>query len=136
MQLNVSNWRGEDYEWKPSVPDGVSEVILQQRSYDDCQLYHSHQKAQGAGRDFGDFVMLMDTSGGLGMFMGTPEGTDLPYVGCAGGLNAENVCGVVRELNENPLVHDYWIDMEAGVRDEEDWFSVDACERVLTALRG
>jgi hypothetical protein len=53
------------------------------------------------------------------------------FIGYAGGMNPENVLDTVQIVTA-PATFDapYWIDMESGVRDVQDRFSLDACEIV------
>jgi hypothetical protein len=74
---------------------------------------------------------LFDQSGGRGIlpdsFPERPEEEIL--VGYAGGLRPENVASVVAGLSGR-----YWIDLESGVRTEQDRFSVAMCRRVCEAI--
>jgi hypothetical protein len=83
---------------------------------------------------------LFDASGGRGL---EPEAWPKPahaaharnvLKGYAGGLNADNVAAHVRAIGEHDEL--YWIDMESGVRDAHDRFSVAACRRVCEAVYG
>ena len=49
----------------------------------------------------------------------------------AGGFNPENVADKLHYLLTNDEVGDFWIDMESGVRTEDDWFDLDKVRRVL-----
>lgn len=98
------------------------EIILQQKSVDDCDLYFNSNTNKRV-------TVLLDASGG--------EGIDTPIrvlkvrkVGYAGGINADNVAVKLTFLMENVQVGDFWIDMESGVR-TDDWFDIDKVRRVL-----
>ena len=100
-----------------------NEVILQQTSADNCDLY----KASAAQNDM--VTVLLDASGG--------EGIDTPIktlkgkkVGYAGGINPDNVADKLSFLLQNENVGDFWIDMESGVR-TDDWFDIDKVIKVL-----
>lgn len=77
--------------------------------------------------------LLYDTSGGRGH---RPSGEwparplGLRWCGYAGGINPENVVETVAGID---MVCDrmFWIDMETGVRDDQDKFNMGAVERVL-----
>lgn len=56
------------------------------------------------------------------------------FKGFAGGLNPENVAKHVETIGAHE--HSYWIDMETGVRDAEDRFSLAKCRRVCEAVYG
>ena len=99
-----------------------NELILQQRSVDDCDLYFNSNTNKYV-------TVLLDASGG--------EGIDTPIrvlkgrkVGYAGGINPDNVAEKLTFLMENEMVGDFWIDMESGVR-TDDWFDIDKVRRVL-----
>ena len=98
------------------------EIILQQRSVENCDLYINSK--------WNEYVtMLLDASGGEGIdtslvaFVGKK-------IGYAGGINPDNVAEKLTFLMENELVGDFWIDMESGVR-TDDWFDIDKVRRVL-----
>lgn len=81
---------------------------------------------------------LFDASGGRGIepeaWPAPPEKYKSLMVGYAGGLRPENV---VRHVENIQLfASDYWIDMETGVRDENDRFDLERCRRVCEAVYG
>lgn len=90
--------------------------------------------------DVGGAVWLFDASGGRGIEpKAWPKPT--PYQlrsgtlrGYAGGLNPENVRDHVATIGV--IDQGYWIDMETGVRDENDRFSLDRCRAVCEAVFG
>lgn len=122
-QLNIatSKWNPDSFEF--SEDDlWFNEIILQQKSVDDCDLYLKSNTNERV-------TMLLDASGG--------EGIDTSLVafagkkiGYAGGINADNVAEKLTFLMENEQVGDFWIDMESGVR-TDDWFDLDKVRRVL-----
>lgn len=126
-QLNVSvnknNPRVFYYEGDAEVFD---EVILQQRSADNCDLF-----LQSKGSHIS---ALLDASGGHGI--DTPICVlDSPYkIGYAGGFNPSNVEEKLRFLFENIHQGSFWIDMESGVR-TDDWFDLDKVQAVLTICK-
>lgn len=79
--------------------------------------------------------VLFDASGGRGIspssWPAAPEGT---RVGYAGGLNPANVAEAVQAIGQ--VAPDYWIDMETGVRDDNDRFCLDKCRAVCEAVYG
>ena len=100
-----------------------NEIILQQRSVEDCDLYLKSNTNEHV-------TMLLDASGG--------EGIDTSLVACAGkkigyagGINVDNVAEKLTFLMENEMVGDFWIDMESGVRDADDWLDLNKVEQVL-----
>lgn len=79
---------------------------------------------------------LYDVSGGTGSEPKKwPRQTrDLEFVGYAGGLGPHNIeerISILRGLSNH-----FWIDMESGVRDENDRFSINKCEAVCRAVYG
>ena len=122
-QLNIatSKENPDSFEW---CEDAFlfNEIILQQKSVDDCDLYLKSNTNEHV-------TMLLDASGG--------EGIDTSLVafagkkiGYAGGINPDNVGEKLTFLMENEQVGDFWIDMESGVR-TDDWFDIDKVRRVL-----
>ena len=78
---------------------------------------------------------LFDASGGRGIPSAWwPRAPSGQFVGYAGGLNPSNVAAAVAEIGT--LATDYWIDMETGVRDEHDRFSIEKCRAVCEAVYG
>lgn len=80
---------------------------------------------------------LFDASGGRGI---APEAWPAggwnqdALRGYAGGLNPENVAAAVAAIGAND--DNYWIDMETGVRDENNRFSLAKCRAVCEAVYG
>lgn len=79
---------------------------------------------------------LFDTSGGRGaaptFWPASPDRTQ--FCGYAGGLNPENVATQLAVIA--PTAGKYWIDMESGVRDENDRFDLGKCRAVCEAVYG
>lgn len=79
--------------------------------------------------------VLFDASGGRGISpKAWPGATRTTLCGFAGGLNAENVADAVFTIGMQR--RRYWIDMESGVRDENDQFRLDKCRAVCEAVYG
>jgi len=122
-QLNIATSKENPESFKLSEDAFVfNEIILQQRSVEDCDLYLKSNTNEHV-------TMLLDASGG--------EGIDTSLVafagkkvGYAGGINPDNVAEKLTFLMENEQVGDFWIDMESGVR-TDDWFDIDKVRRVL-----
>jgi hypothetical protein len=76
---------------------------------------------------------LFDQSGGRGILPEAwpPHPGGKLLVGYAGGLRVENVASVVSSLQNR-----YWIDLESGVRDAQDRFSVAMCRQVCEVVYG
>ena len=79
--------------------------------------------------------VLYDASGGRGIVpRDWPVATNATFCGYAGGLRPENVAGAVHTFGQRATR--YWIDMESGVRDENDRFSLAKCRAVCEAVYG
>lgn len=77
--------------------------------------------------------VLFDASGGRGIAPGDwPHVTYTTFCGFAGGLNPDNVATAVAIMSTR--ADHYWIDMESGVRDENDLFSIEKCRAVCEAV--
>lgn len=77
---------------------------------------------------------LFDASGGRGVRPGSwPAGRDV-LCGYAGGINPANAAESVAQIGR--VAGRYWIDMESGVRDERDRFSLRMCQAVCEAVYG
>jgi len=81
---------------------------------------------------------LSAASGGHGIvpqaWPSPPPMMESTFVGYAGGLRPENVATHLKCIAE--LASDYWLDMESGVRDEDDQFSLSRCRRVCEIVYG
>lgn len=79
--------------------------------------------------------VLFDASGGRGISpVEWPQAVNTTFCGYAGGLNPENVAQAVQIIGMRATR--YWIDMESGVRDEQDRFSLEKCRAVCEAVYG
>jgi len=82
------------------------------------------------------FSVLYDISGGTGMLPGFWDESDSNiFCGYAGGLNPDNVLYQLSKIREKSERTDIWIDMESGVRDFEDNFSLQKAELVLQLVQ-
>jgi hypothetical protein len=76
--------------------------------------------------------ILYDSSGGRGTEIKTvKEPFKGLYTGYSGGLKPENVYEICDKIYSNKNTSKVWIDMETGVRDDNDNFDLDKCYRVL-----
>lgn len=80
--------------------------------------------------------LLFDQSGGRGLVPDSwpMAGDDENLYGYAGGLNPDNVGDIVKLIGKHTAR--YWIDMETGVRDENDRFSLEKCRAVCESVYG
>lgn len=70
---------------------------------------------------------LYDRSGGHGIVPEKfPPGPNY-MVGYAGGINPDNVLDILDKIEAN---YPFWIDMETGVRDENDKFDLNNVEKI------
>jgi len=80
--------------------------------------------------------LLFDASGGRGIIPDDwPYAVKSTFCGYAGGLAPENVAAAVNVIGFRTGQR-YWIDMESGVRDENDQFSIAKCREVCEAVYG
>lgn len=78
---------------------------------------------------------LYDPSGGRGIHPASwPQAPAGQRVGYAGGLGPANVALVASQVGQAGTA--YWLDMESGVRSEDDRFCLDRCRSVCTAIWG
>jgi hypothetical protein len=79
--------------------------------------------------------ILFDASGGRGISPAAwPPAKTHKLCGYAGGLGPANAREAVNLIGEMASV--YWIDMESGVRDAHDRFSLSKCEEVCRQIYG
>lgn len=90
---------------------------------------------------------LWDVSGGRGLEpKAWPAAPELPtdpearararLVGYAGGLGPKNIATMLPAIERAAGTSPYWIDMESGVRDENDWLDLGKCREVCEAVYG
>lgn len=78
---------------------------------------------------------LFDASGGRGISPSVwPRAPFGVRSGFAGGLSPDNSAAAVATIGDR--AGRYWIDMESGVRDSSDQFSLDKCRAVCEAVYG
>ena len=110
-QLNIAKEETED-ELDIDVPETLDELIIQQPSVDNCDLFYKIKNRN-------KMSVLIDGSGGEGIK------TDLKTlkvdfkVGYAGGLNPDNIEETLEKLFNDENVGDFWVDMETGCRTDE-----------------
>lgn len=85
--------------------------------------------------------VLFDASGGRGISPNSwPKPAPGRLNGYAGGLNPSNVVDAVQKIgvrfDHGCSGATYWIDMESGVRDEQDRFDLAKCRAVCEAVYG
>ena len=132
-QLNVVNREDNPLYVSYSI-EPLNEVIIQQRSAEDMDLYKTTMRTMRMTPDkYHNFSVLLDASGGRGIDtpINIPIGLEDAKIGFAGGINPGNVREKLLYILNQPNVGDFWIDMESGVR-TDDWFDIG---KVLDVLR-
>ena len=123
VQLNISGYGLQKIDLG-RIP--VKEVIIQQKGANDCDAFLSVLSDPRV-------TVLLDPSGGQGI-AATDEPLNLPVkVGYAGGFSPENVIQRILVLEQSPVVGQFWIDMESGVR-TDDKFDLDKVEDVVKLI--
>lgn len=80
---------------------------------------------------------LFDRSGGNGKRPDRWPSCDWKLVGYAGGIAVDNVMATIEAINAaSPKPGPYWIDMESGVRDENDQFSIEKVWAICETVYG
>lgn len=133
-RIQVNGWAPSS-EFRHLVCHEAREFILQVRGAEFLQAAADEAAAITAEMDpqfvNGTVSALWDCSGGRGIepfsWPRAPLGLRLGY---AGGITPDNVLDVLSAIG--PVSHDFWIDMESGVRTDER-FDVDKVWRVLEA---
>lgn len=79
--------------------------------------------------------LLHDASGGLGKEIQNvqPPFSDY-YTGYAGGINPLNAYDICEKVIKASKFTNVYIDMESGIRDDHDEFSLDKCKDVLVSV--
>ena len=88
------------------------------------------------GLDLPNHHVLVDASGGRGVLPDSwvrPE--TIKPVGFAGGLGAHNLTQELPKIAKVAGNGTWWVDMEANLRTEDDWFSVDKARAAVTQFQ-
>ncbi len=110
------------------APPTLDELIIQQHGADRCDAFLAIPDKYRRG-------VLLDASGGKGVYA-EPAILEGPYhVGYAGGLGPDNVRAFVETLLKDSRVGNFWIDMETGVRTSDEWLDLDKVEAVLKTVQ-
>lgn len=127
IQLNIAKAK-PDFDIDLNEIPSCIELIVQAKSTKgkDLKLWDSIRELT----EDCEVTVLIDPSGGRGL-QGKTDVLRWPHkVGYAGGINAGNIQEKIMELESDPRVGDYWLDMESGVR-TNDWFDTDKVLDVL-----
>lgn len=96
------------------------------------QLHDGTQELFRCYKHLPNVVGFQDRSGGRGVMETDWMEPETEPFGYAGGINPENVVGVVEDLSII-CESDFWIDMETGIR-TNDRFDVKKCEEICEKL--
>lgn len=107
----------------------LKEVILQMKDLDELKWWETEILGGGV---MPGISYLIDGSGGRGIDTNLEiyPHSDIT-VGYAGGLNPSNVEEKLRKIYDSGNTGKFWIDMESGVRTDDDWIDLDKVEEVL-----
>lgn len=133
LQINVSNMTDKPTYHTEPPHENIKQIIVQTPNNERMDLYNH------LALNSDKCVPLFDMSGGRGLYQPTTLESfnfNAPYYGIAGGIDKHNCQQVVNNI----LVFDtqqrpFWIDMESGIRDENDKFSIEKCYDVCKALQ-
>lgn len=134
VQLNVIGSKPKK-DFKLTLLKNVQEVIIQQKSVFDMPIFEECLNSCGYEK-LSRTSVLFDLSGGRGKYVKDFDVFEIEHqqpikLGFAGGISPENCVDVVKRIEANlPKEIPYWIDMETGIRDERDWFSISKCRKV------
>ncbi len=134
-QLNVAGCSQKEYVFRDGVaPLHFKEVIIQQKSAEDCPLFKNAVKQNDVLSYANTIALLCDASGGRGVASEIVIFAN-PYndyhVGYAGGFGEDNMVQKIEDIMACEDVGEFWVDMESKVRDKDDKFDLDCIERIL-----
>lgn len=110
-----------------------SDTLAEMAARLNVQIIKQHREGPFSEQQVG-LVQVHDCSGGRGVVaVDRPrQPSYIELVGYAGGLNPHNV----KKENARIEACNYWLDMESGVRDENDLFAVEKCRKVCEEIYG
>ena len=131
VQLNISDRKDNPKFCQIPLVIG-QELIVQQRASDDLPVYEATLKhwSENPCPHCNTISVLLDASGGRGIYTPLKVLPSSGKVGYAGGLNPDNVGEKLSFLMSHVMMGEFWIDMESGVR-TDDWFDVNKVVKVL-----
>ena len=125
-QLNVGKMKSNPKKLRIDIPEEVSEVIIQQSTVEDMDLFNSAEKDSR-------LTVLLDNSGGQGIYHPFNPMPSKDKVGYAGGLNIENIERTIFAIEMNEDTGPYWLDMESGVR-TDDKFDLEKVREIMKKI--
>ena len=138
VQLNVIGSKLKNGFQLPLL-ETVQEIIIQQKNIFDMPIFEECLNSCDY-EQISKTSVLFDLSGGRGEYVKDFNVFEIEHqqvvkVGFAGGISPANCTEVVKRIEENlPKEVPYWIDMETGIRDERDWFSISKCRQVCEQI--
>jgi len=130
IQLNIGGYTRDVLPEKLAVtiPDGISEVIIQQRDADSASLFLDAAWKEPR------LSVLLDASGGRGVY-GTPvKGIGRRYkTGFAGGYDRYTIHAAIPAIVAAHGVGEFWVDAESRLRNVDDTFSIHRATMFLDA---
>ena len=139
MQLNLVGKRPKEKYSIHSVNQTIKQIIIQTRNVNSMQMFSHLTNHYLRTKPEINCVPLFDLSGGRGIHTDISLDSfifDENYFGIAGGINPNNCVKTVEDiLTFDPIERSFWIDMETGVRDNQDRFSTEACYEVCNKLK-
>lgn len=125
-QLNVSTMKTSK-TIALDLPCNLNEIILQQKSVDECNLFLNNQNNS-------QISMLLDASGGRGIDTQIEVFRSTNKIGYAGGISVFNIRNKILTLENSNEVASYWVDMESSLRNESDEFDLDIVTTILQII--
>jgi hypothetical protein len=107
------------------------------KEWADALSLHAIVQCRASFPDDANVEWLFDKSGGRGIEQTIwPQPPAGRRVGFAGGLGPANVAQAIGTMTAGVPDARYWIDMESGLRDPEDRFTLHKCRLVCEAVYG
>jgi hypothetical protein len=130
VQLNFNHKRmPKDLQAIARIGSDIPQRIIIQ--YNSANMEACHTLAQTMSR----VEVLFDASGGRGVSPGSwPTALEGVFCGYAGGIGPDNIAVELERIQQAAGQKAFWIDMEGKLRNDEDQFSLSACEAVLSAI--
>lgn len=130
VQLNFNHKRmPKDLDAIARIGSDIPQRIIIQ--YNSANTEACHALVQSMDR----VEVLFDASGGRGVSPDSwPMALDGVFCGYAGGLGPDNIVVELESIRQAARQKAFWVDMEGKLRNEEDQFSLAACEAVLSAI--
>lgn len=133
LQINVSNMPVKPKYFTTIPHDNIKQLIVQTSTNKHMDLFNHLATTSN------NLAPLFDMSGGRGIYNPITAETfnfNAPYYGIAGGITESNCNQVVEDIiSLDKQQRPFWIDMETGVRDQNDKFSIQKCYNICEKLK-